>query len=78
MSGDATAGSAPAWQRGEFCTWKEYAGHRAGGRCPECGHAVVVHIGTEHCPVCELLYQATPEFRRQQQRIAGIPAWERW
>jgi hypothetical protein len=56
----------------DFCQWKEYAGLNIGAQCPECGHAVVVHIGTDHCPVCELLWQLTPQFRRQEQRRQGI------
>lgn len=28
--------------------------------CVDCGHATVVHIGVDHCPVCELVaYNAT-------------------
>lgn len=23
--------------------------------CPDCGHATVLHIGVDHCPVCELV-----------------------
>lgn len=22
--------------------------------CPDCGHAALLHIGVDHCPVCEL------------------------
>jgi hypothetical protein len=45
---------------GGFCHWKPLAGHELGHPCPVCGHSDLVHIGTEHCPVCELVYQATP------------------
>lgn len=62
----------------DFCQWRGYAGYVVGGKCPECGHAVVVHIGVEHCPVCELVYQASPRFRRQQMRLAGMPVKDMW
>jgi len=70
---------------GQFCTWKppgpaSVAGIAlvVTGECPECGHSAPVHVGTDHCPVCELVWQATPAFRRQQQRVSGIPARETW
>lgn len=71
---------------GQFCTWvPDEAGQGVDdqGRlwmrgawpvttpCPECGHSPLVHIGVKHCPVCELVYQATPEFRRHHARIHG-------
>ena len=61
----------PARSFADFCTWQAPAGRRIGDPCPECGHSDVVHVGTDHCPVCELVYQATPQFRRQQERIHG-------
>jgi hypothetical protein len=72
----------------EFCTWTPHEagqGYDGQGRpwmrsawsasdpCPECGHSPLVHIGVEHCPVCELVYQATPQFRRQEVRRQGYP-----
>jgi predicted RNA-binding Zn-ribbon protein involved in translation (DUF1610 family) len=57
---------------GQFCTWKLQPGDATvRGVCPECGHSSLAHIGVGHCPVCELVYQATPQFRRQQERIHG-------
>jgi hypothetical protein len=56
---------------GELCTWHPAAGRVIGHPCPVCGHSDLVHIGTEHCPVCELVYQATPQYRREQERIHG-------
>lgn len=48
----------------------------AGHPCPVCGHSDLVHIGVEHCPVCELACQATPQYRRQAgadpRRDAGV------
>lgn len=64
----------------DFCRWAPAIGSLKPEdmRCPECGHSDLAHIGVDHCPVCELVYQATPEFRRQQMRIAGIPPQEIW
>lgn len=39
--------------------------------CPECGHSGLVHVGTDHCPVCELIWQTTRLWRQQQVRING-------
>jgi hypothetical protein len=58
---------------GEFCTWLALPGWVAGHPCPVCGHADLVHIGVDHCPVCELVWQATPMFRRQEERRRGRP-----
>ncbi|MEZ0089948.1 hypothetical protein [Streptacidiphilus sp. EB129] len=46
---------------GDFMPWKP---------CTECGHTMLVHIGVDHCPVCELVSFA------EQQRGDG-PAEER-
>lgn len=37
------------------CTAKPASGESLAGPCPECGHAAVLHVGVEHCPVCELV-----------------------
>jgi hypothetical protein len=68
---------------GEHCTWQTPAGWRLGHPCPVCGHSDLVHIGTDHCPVCELVYQATPQFcGQQEQRQGGWQplgrGWRRW
>jgi len=72
MSGafwDETEPTADGW-----CTWKLLAGSRIGSACPACGHSDLGHVGTKHCPVCELVWQASPQGRRKLMRIAGIPA----
>lgn len=56
-----------------FCTWTPPVTWKPGTPCPRCGHSDLVHTGTAHCPVCELVHQATPAFRRQQERIGGTP-----
>jgi hypothetical protein len=40
------------------CTWKPTPGTALNGRCPDCQHAVLVHFGVDHCPVCELVAHA--------------------
>lgn len=58
---------------GELCTWHPAAGRVIGQPCPVCGHSDLVHIGVEHCPVCELVYQSAPQWRRQEERRRGVP-----
>lgn len=79
------AGSAPASAPGqmvtrtlisEFCTWHPAAGDILCQPCPDCGHSDLAHIGVAHCPVCELVYQATPAFRQREMRIHGT-SWPR-
>lgn len=38
-----------------FCTYRPVTGEVLKTACPECGHALALHIGVEHCPVCELV-----------------------
>jgi len=64
---------APPRSLADFCTWHPQPGQEIGKTCPVCGHSDLVHIGTDHCPVCELVYQATPQWHRQQERIHGVP-----
>lgn len=42
-------------QAAEYCTTPPMAGARLTDECLDCGHAVVLHVGTEHCPACELV-----------------------
>lgn len=37
-----------------FCAYQPAAGEILATVCVECGHALALHIGVEHCPVCEL------------------------
>lgn len=39
----------------EYCTTAPMPGARLTDECLDCGHAVVLHVGTDHCPVCELV-----------------------
>lgn len=32
--------------------------HLPAGTCDQCGHALLAHIGVDHCPVCELVNTA--------------------
>lgn len=36
------------------CTRPAQPGEDLSGRCPSCGHATVIHVGIDACPVCEL------------------------
>jgi hypothetical protein len=38
-----------------FCTYQPVTGETLKTACVECGHALALHIGVEHCPVCELV-----------------------
>ena len=38
-----------------YCLTQPVPGDYISGRCPDCGHLVAVHVGCEHCPVCEIL-----------------------
>lgn len=38
-----------------FCSYRPVPGEMLSTACVECGHALVLHIGVEHCPVCELV-----------------------
>lgn len=42
-------------QDAAYCTTASMAGARLTDECLDCGHAVVLHVGTEHCPLCELV-----------------------
>lgn len=38
-----------------LCTYRPLPGEVLKTACPDCGHAAVLHVGVEHCPVCELV-----------------------
>ena len=38
-----------------YCTYRPLPGEVLKTACPDCGHAAVLHVGVEHCPVCELV-----------------------
>lgn len=38
---------------GAYCT-KPPTGQLLTDACTQCGHAVVLHVGCEYCPACEL------------------------
>ena len=40
---------------GSYCATKPLSGAFLVDPCPDCGHANVLHVGVDHCPVCELL-----------------------
>jgi uncharacterized Zn finger protein (UPF0148 family) len=44
----------PDLEQPALCTYQPVAGEVLKTACVECGHALALHIGVEHCPVCEL------------------------
>lgn len=53
------------------CDRQDFAGHPAGGTCPDCGHAVVVHVGAQSCAMCRLEWMLSPAYWQRQARIYG-------
>lgn len=39
----------------EYCAMRPLPGQMLTDGCPGCGHAVVLHVGADHCPVCEMV-----------------------
>lgn len=52
-----------------YCTRPPAAGEYLSAACGTCGHAVVLHVGVEHCPVCELVDLNTTARTRVQQEL---------
>ncbi|MFE9448283.1 hypothetical protein [Streptomyces sp. NPDC006739] len=46
------------------CAAAPVPGESPGTPCADCGHAVLLHVGVDHCPVCEML-----DLNRQLYRI---------
>jgi hypothetical protein len=38
-----------------YCTTVPRIGDLLTDRCRDCGHATALHVGVDHCPVCELV-----------------------
>lgn len=38
-----------------YCATRPQPGDLLTDGCPDCGHAFVLHAGTNHCPVCEMV-----------------------
>lgn len=38
-----------------YCTRKPVPFAYLSDGCPDCGHAIVLHVGVNHCPVCEMV-----------------------
>ena len=52
---------------------RTFGDHEHAGTCPDCGHAVIAHIGTESCVICRMEYTLTPQWRQHQARMQGQP-----
>lgn len=60
----------------EFCTTK-CVGQQMTDPCRECGHLVALHVGVDHCPVCELVHhnrqmQAAMAVGRIEVHVTGV------
>lgn len=60
-----------------FCTYQPLPGEVLKTACPDCGHAAVLHIGVEHCPVCELVahnrkVRAAMAANRVEVHVTGV------
>ena len=60
-----------------LCTYKPLPGEVLKTACPDCGHAAVLHIGVEHCPVCELVahnrqVRAAMAANRIEVHVSGV------
>ncbi|MGW4042961.1 hypothetical protein [Streptomyces sp. NPDC004721] len=55
-----------------FCSYQPVPGEFLSAACVECGHALVLHIGVEHCPVCEMVHlnQQTQEAAVTFEQVA--------
>ena len=53
-----------------YCTYRPLPGEVLKSACPDCGRAVALHIGVEHCPVCELV-------QRNRQAAADVAEFRR-
>ena len=62
-----------------FCAYRPVAGEILRTACVECGHTLVLHVGVEHCPVCELVHhnrqlQAAMAANRIEVHVTGVDA----
>ena len=69
----------PDAERPTLCTYRPVAGEILASACVECGHAAVLHIGVEHCPVCELVERnrqlhAAMAANRIEVQVTGVDA----
>ncbi|NUP39176.1 MAG: hypothetical protein HOY76_19720 [Streptomyces sp.] len=66
-------------ERPAFCSYRPVAGEILATACVECGHALSLHIGVEHCPVCELVQhnrqvRAAMAANRLEVHVTGVDA----
>ena len=62
-----------------LCTYRPLPGDVLKSACSDCGHAAVLHIGVEHCPVCELVehnrqLHAAMAANRIKVHVTGVDA----
>ena len=61
----------------ELCTYQPVPGEILKGACQEYGHTFVLHVGVEHCPVCELVQhnrqvRAAMAANRVEVHVTGV------
>ena len=66
----------PEAEQPGFCTSK-CAGLLMTDTCGDCGHAAALHVGVDHCPVCELVQhnrqvRAAMAANRVRVEVAGL------
>lgn len=62
-----------------YCTTRPVPGTYLSDLCADCGHAGVLHLGTAHCPVCELVdlnAKARAASSRVEVHVQGEPLTE--
>ena len=69
----------PNDERPTPCTYRPLAGEILATACVECGHALALHIGVDHCPVCELVERnrqlhAAMAANRIKVHVTGVDA----
>lgn len=55
----------------DFCKRRPVPGDILGAACSNCGHSTALHVGVEHCPVCELVDMAK-RFRESESAPVSI------
>lgn len=69
----------PEAEQPALCTYRPVAGEILATACVGCGHALMLHIGVEHCPVCELVFhnqqvRAAMAANRVEVHVTGVDA----
>lgn len=60
-----------------FCSREPVPGQLLTSECGACGHSLLLHVGVDHCPVCELVHhnrqlQAAICDSRVEVHVSGV------